>query len=94
MVTSVRMKERKLHLGFKTWPIHPQPLEDEILSSWLIRLAHANRFKVHDFYQLYFGRDKQIWTRDIDHLAPDWLIEGLSTHTGVSEDKIKNMTFL
>lgn len=86
------MRENKLRLGSKMWPIHPQPLTDEILSSWMIRLAHANRFKVHDFYKLYFGKDKQIWTRDIDHLSPDWLIKGLSTHTGVPVDSIKNMT--
>lgn len=91
MVILAPMKENKQHLGFNIWPIHPQPLEDEILSSWMIRLAHANRFKVHDFYKLYFGNDKQIWTRDIDHLAPNWLINGLSAHTGVPIDRVKNM---
>ena len=86
------MIENKPHPEFKIWPIHPQPLEDEVLSSWMIRLAHANGFKAHDFYALYFGKDKQIWNRDIDHLAPDWLINGLSYYTGVSVERIYHMT--
>jgi hypothetical protein len=39
------------------WPVHLQPLNDELLSSWMIRLAHGNGYKAHDFYAHYFGRD-------------------------------------
>ena len=71
------------------WPIHPHPRPDELLSSWMVRLAHANRYKVHDFYALYFGRERQIWNRDIDHLAPDWLLNGLSFHTGIGTEQLQ-----
>jgi len=74
------------------WPIHPQPLNGEILSSWMIRVAHANRYKVHDFYSQYFGRNRQIWNRDIDQFAPEWLINGLTKHTGLSKETIEDMT--
>ncbi|MFG0232932.1 TniQ family protein [Achromobacter sp. 413638] len=74
------------------WPIHPHPLPDELLSSWMIRLARGNGYKVHNFYASYFGRERQIWNRDVDHYAPDWLLEGLSQRTGTSLGQIKRMT--
>ncbi|MGO9601984.1 MAG: TniQ family protein [Candidatus Binataceae bacterium] len=70
------------------WPVHPHPLPDELLSSWLVRLAHANGLKVHTFFARNFGRERQIWTRDIDKFAPDWLIDGLCAGTGLDRDRI------
>lgn len=74
------------------WPMHPQPQKDELLSSWMVRLAHANRYKVHEFYRQFFGREHEIWNRDIDHFAPDWLFAGLSAHTGVSITRLQDMS--
>lgn len=62
------------------WPCHPHPLPDELLSSWLVRIAHGQRMKVQTFSELIFG--KEIWNRDIDHLAPRWMVSNLSAHTG------------
>lgn len=76
----------------RLWPVHPHPLPDELLSSWMIRLAHGNGFKVHNFYSEYFGPDKQIWNRDIDHHAPQWLLDGLAQKTGVSQQRIAQTT--
>ncbi len=58
----------------------------------MIRLAHGNGFKVHNFYSEYFGTDKQIWNRDIDHHAPQWLLDGLAQRTGVSPQRIAQTT--
>ena len=74
------------------WPLHPQPQPDELLSSWMIRLAHANRFKVHSFYSQFFGRERQVWTRDIDHFAPSWLLHGLSMRSGLSIERLERLT--
>ncbi|MBB1518381.1 TniQ family protein [Aquipseudomonas guryensis] len=74
------------------WPIHPHPLPDELLSSWMIRIARGNGYKVQSFYASYFGRDRQIWNRDIDHHAPDWLIEALSERTTIRIERIRRMT--
>jgi hypothetical protein len=68
----------------RLWPIHPHPLQDELLSSWMIRIAHGNGFKVHNFYAAFLGRERQIWNRDIDHHAPPWLLKTLAERTGVS----------
>lgn len=72
----------------RLWPIHPHPLPDELLSSWMIRLAHGNGFKVHSFYSEFFGTKRQVWTRDIDHHAPQWLLRGLAERTGVSFQRV------
>lgn len=74
------------------WPVHPHPLPDELLSSWMIRLARSNGFKVHSFYSQFFGRERQIWNRDIDHYAPPWLIDGLAKRTGTSRESIVRTT--
>jgi len=71
-------------LSGNIWPVHPKPLPDELLSSWIVRLAHGHGLKLQTFCSLVFGREKSIWTRDIDKLAPDWLITKLSKATGVS----------
>jgi TniQ len=65
------------------WPVHPQPLPDELLSSWLIRLAHGNGLKVQSFYGGWLGRSITLWNRDIDRLAPPDLIDTLSASTGI-----------
>lgn len=68
------------------WPIRYKPLPDELLSSWLVRLAHGHGLKVQTFCNLLFGHRLQVWNRDIDRLGPDWLVNELSVRTGTSLD--------
>jgi|SRR5450830_35089 len=74
------------------WPIHYKPLPDELLSCWLVRLAHGHGLKVQTFCNLIFGNQRQIWNRDMDRLAPDWLIDELSLRTGTPRDVVWNTT--
>jgi hypothetical protein len=67
------------------WPIRYKPLPDELLSSWLVRLAHGHGLKVQTFCNIIFGNRLQVWNRDVDRLAPQWLLSALVTHTGTSE---------
>ncbi len=69
-------------LSGNLWPIHLKPFPDELLSSWVVRLAHGHGLKLQTFCALVFGRDKSIWNRDIDKMAPDWLISKLAECTG------------
>ena len=64
------------------WPIRYKPLPDELLSCWLIRLAHGHGLKVQTFTNLLFGNRRQVWNRDVDRLGPSWLIDELSRRTG------------
>jgi TniQ len=74
------------------WPIHFKPLPDELLSSWLVRLAHSHGLKVQTFCNLLFGNTRQLWNRDIDRLAPDWLLQALSDRTGTPIEEIFQST--
>lgn len=64
------------------WPIRYKPLPDELLSSWLVRLAHGHGLKVQTFCNVIFGNRFQVWNRDVDRLAPKWLVDELSRRTG------------
>ncbi|MCS4509966.1 TniQ family protein [Xylophilus ampelinus] len=67
-------------------------MPDELLSSWMIRLARGNGFKVHNFCAQFFGRDRQIWNRDIDHHAPPWLLDALAARSGTTPERIVQTT--
>lgn len=68
----------------KVWPAHPKPLPDELLSSWIVRLAEANAIKLQTLSWMLFGNERSPWNRDIDRNAPRWLIEALSQHTATN----------
>ncbi|HET7832643.1 MAG TPA: TniQ family protein [Gallionella sp.] len=74
------------------WPIHLKPLPDELLSSWIVRLAHAHRYKVQTMSSLLFGRDVTIWNRDVDRVAPAKIGEVLVHATGASVDQFESST--
>lgn len=68
------------------WPIRYKPKTDELLSSWLVRLAVGHGLKVQTFCHRIFAGERQVWNRDIDRLAPGWLVEELSSRTGTPID--------
>lgn len=68
------------------WPIRYKPFPDELLSCWLVRLAHGHGLKVQTFCNLMFGNRRQVWNRDIDRLAPAWLVDELILRTGTSPE--------
>jgi hypothetical protein len=81
-------------LSGKCWPVHPHPYEDELLSSWLVRAARANGVKVQTLCAQAFGNEHQLWNRDIDRLAPAWLIEAMSEKTGTPLARVWETTLL
>lgn len=68
----------------RIWPAHPKPLPDELLSSWIVRVAQANGIKLQTLCWMLFGNGKSPWNRDIDRSAPPWLLQALSQHTGTN----------
>ncbi|WP_350310416.1 TniQ family protein [Pseudomonas sp. ME-P-057] len=73
-------------------PIHTQPKSDEILSSWLVRLALCNRLPIHTFYRSLLGYRGEIWTRDIDRHPSLDLLETLSDVTSLPVLRLKNLS--
>ena len=72
-------------------PIHLNPQSDEILSSWLVRLAMAHGMKVHSFSSISFPQ-KAIWNRDIDKSTDNDLLESLSLLTATSIQRVNETT--
>lgn len=86
------MPRRRIAEGEELWPVHLRPLPDELLSSWIVRLAYAHDLKLRTFVRLAFPVQHEIWYRDIDRLAPLALLKELSAHTGLSLDKVETTT--
>lgn len=76
----------------KLLPLHPQPKEGEILSSWMVRLALENHFHLHTFYSKLLGYKKSIWTRDVDRSATPELVRLLSNCSSCPITKIEATT--
>lgn len=76
----------------KYWPAHPHPLKGESLSCWIVRIAHANGLKIQTFCDLEFGKDFQIWNRDIDRNAPEWLLATMRDKTGTPIKQVRSTT--
>lgn len=64
------------------WPIRYKPYPDELLTSWLVRLAYGQGLKVQTFCNIIFGNRHQVWNRDMDRLGSEWLVGELSRCTG------------
>lgn len=78
-------------LSGSLWPLHVKPLDDELLSSWIIRLAHAHGFKVETLCSILFGPHSTIWNRDIDKLAPEEVGSSLQKAMGISESEFEKL---
>ncbi|MDQ2817797.1 MAG: TniQ family protein [Candidatus Eremiobacteraeota bacterium] len=72
-------------------PGHPNPLDDELLSSWIVRLAAVNRLKLHTFSTLLWPGD-EIWNRDIDSSVNARVLSTLSCRTGVARERVAGTT--
>lgn len=75
-------------------PAHPKPLPDELLTSWITRLARDNGLKLQTFCEHVFGKSYQLWNRDIDRAPPDWLLDVLSLRTGTPRRTVAQTTLL
>lgn len=77
------------HFSGELWPVHPRRLPDELLSFWILRVAHANRVKLQTFTNTTFDRGASPWARDIDRSAWPEFIQRLSLRTGATVEDIK-----
>ena len=73
------------------WPWHPKPQPDELLSSWLMRIIRDYGVRPHFFCKSEWP-GVQIWTRDLDKLAPESVLEGLSKRTGTHYTRVYETT--
>ena len=73
--------------------IRPLPLNDELLSSWLIRTAYMHHSDPATFLNLYFPEyDYHLWDNDLDLYNNDSFINSLSLKTGYKKEIFYGMT--
>lgn len=68
------------------WPAFVRPKPDELLSSWLLRNAHAHNTKAHTFCRIVWPK-LSFWNRDIDRMALPQVYETIALKTGVSNER-------
>lgn len=73
-------------------PVHPQPLPDELLTHWFMRLAHANQVKAQTLADWTFGKPSSFWARDQDKLASPAIITRLADISGKNPDDLLALT--
>lgn len=73
--------------------LHSSPLPDELLSSWLVRMAHEHNTDPAAFVNLYMPRWRDIlWTRDADQYADRELLQTLRVKSGFSYETLFSLT--
>lgn len=78
--------------GPRRWPVHPAPIDGETLSSWLQRIAACYSTDLS-----FLGDDLGFtlgWRppEDIDVAAPGGMIDVLAERTGVTPDRLRQMS--
>lgn len=82
-----------IDLSDKPFVLHPHPQEDELLSSWLVRVALAHDTMPWSFMNMHFPEYKNIiFSRDVDVWAPENLLQKLAWKSGYSYEAIYNLT--
>lgn len=73
--------------------IVPQPFEDELLSSWLTRVAIEHKRKLSIFLSLYVKKEGSSISRtDLDYLYDEKLFNALVTKSNLSKKDIFKMS--
>lgn len=67
------------------------PYPDELLSAFLVRLAHAHGMSPHRFVRLYLPREIAVWTRDIDCTARRELLQEVAYLGGLDLNRAYDM---
>jgi hypothetical protein len=82
---------RPEELSGQIWPIHLKPFDDELLSCWMVRLAHAYGVKPVWFWNRVWKRDAVAY-RFVDRSAPVELLRLLSAGTGTRYERVVQTT--
>lgn len=80
-------------LTARPWPVHPSPMEDETLISWMHRLAIANGLTFHGLCaETWEG--KKVAGLLLDRDAPAWVLETLSHLAVQPRERVFALTLL
>lgn len=86
-------KIRERNYGKARFLLHPRPQEDELLSSWLVRMAGEHFTAPATFTNLYLPEWRNVlWSCDLDLQADERLLDALEVKSGVSRSSLLSMT--
>lgn len=91
MLTEQLLPRRRIE-ALAPWPYQPAPLPDELLSSFLCRLAVGMDLKPITFLNTVFGSRKNLLAQDLDNHAPERIIERVSAGTQRSGYELADCT--
>lgn len=89
-VPAISIRERYLDVVSDRWPVTVVPQADELLSSWLHRLAYANGVPPRAFARV-LGRNSVMWSASLDFRLPGDIANLLSANTGIAPDEFAAM---
>lgn len=73
------------------WTFNRPIRQDEIFSSWLLRVARAHGAQLHTFCDISIGK-QEIWTRDIDISAPSSFLQKCAKLSNESLEVVEETT--
>lgn len=90
---TISIRERYHDVVSNRWPVIVPPQPDELLSSWLHRLAYANGIPPRAFARV-LGLNPGMWSAALDVRLPDDIANLLSGKTGISLTRLSAMMLL
>ncbi|WP_413993796.1 TniQ family protein [Labrys okinawensis] len=87
---TISIRERYRDVVSDRWPVTVVPQADELLSSWLHRLAHANGVPPRAFARV-LRRNSGMWSPALDFRLPSDTAKLLSANTGIAPDELAAM---
>ncbi|WP_011578833.1 MULTISPECIES: TniQ family protein [Chelativorans] len=88
---AIEIRERYADVARDRWPASVAPLPDELLSSWLHRVALANGIAPRSFRGV-LGLDEKMWSPRLDLKLPRHVARLLADQTGLRQEAIEAMT--
>ncbi len=89
---AIEVQPRLATIVPQRWPVKVSPARDELLSSWLHRLAHAHGLSPRHFGER-LGVGSGAWSARVDLDPPEFLLNLLHHQTGVGRDGLAGLTF-
>lgn len=88
---AIGIRERYRDVVSDRWPVIVAPQRDELLSSWLHRIAFANGIAPRPFARV-LGLTAGMWSASLDLRLPADVATLLHAHTGISQHQLSAMS--
>lgn len=74
------------------WPYRPRPLEDELLTSYLLRVAAGLDLRPTRFLSAIWGSRRSLLNQDLDNFVPRHIAQRVADGTCIEVDDVHAMT--